>query len=85
MESEPQDYGGEMRRRRKFVFRDDEEERSRVRSNLSKAMAVYPAGNLYDDEVDWYGAWDSLFPSQQEVLSAVEKAITQAENESGSN
>lgn len=79
------EHGDEMKVRKKHVFRDDEEERSRVRRNLSRAMSSSTHDSIYDYEVDWYGYWgnwESLFPTQQEVLSAVEKAITQAENES---
>lgn len=78
-----------MRKRRKFVFRDDEKERQRVRDSLSKAMTV--RSDVFDDEWDWggnygdVGYWRDLFPSQEDVLSKVQEAITNAEKVDVSN
>lgn len=78
-----------MRKRRKYVFRDDEEERQRVRNELSKAMTI--RSDVFDDEWDWGGNyddvsyWRDLFPSQEDVLSKVQEAITNAEKVDVSN
>jgi hypothetical protein len=92
VEAVPQENGEPMRKRKKFVFRDDEKERGRVRESLSRALAINPPLNpidpLWDDDYEWYGNWSgwrSLFPSQEEVLTAVQNAINNVENNSVSD